>query len=279
MSRDLTADYSALLASKIRLPKRIGELREIYRAGVPFPHLVIDDLFSPAILDPVLDEMGSMGEESWRTVETRSLERIRRMRSGVELGSAGAQLVGLVHSASFLYLLSEITGIWQLLPDPYLQGAGYAAMRRGDFFNVHSDRNIAYDTGLTRRLAMIVFLNKRWDPRYHGQLELWNDAGTRCDVSIDPHYNRTIVFEVADPNYHGVPTPIDCPKDRSRQSFIVYYHTVGIDGKSEVTPHSSQFAPGFYREPSSPLRNFAREVTPPVLVKAARKLASLLKSA
>jgi hypothetical protein len=279
MPRDLTADYSALFANRVHLPKRIEELRETYRAAAPFPHIVIDDLFSPAILDPVLDEMGGMSEERWRTVETQAVERIRRMRSGVELGSAGAQLVGLVHSASFLYLLSEITGIWQLLPDPYLQGAGYAAMRRGDFFNVHSDRNIAYDTGLTRRLAMIVFLNKGWDPKYHGQLELWNDAGTQCDVSVDPLYNRTIIFEVADPNYHGVPTPIDCPEGRSRQSFIVYYHTVGVDGKSAITPHTSVFAPGFYQASPSRLRVLAREMTPPVLVKAARKLASLLKSA
>jgi hypothetical protein len=278
MSRDLTADFSALFADKLRLPQRIEAMRETYRSGVPFPHVILDDLFAPALLDSVLAEMAAMSAEQWRVVETRSVEKIRRMRSGVEVGSAGAQLVSLVHSASFLYLLSEITGIWQLLPDPYLQGAGYAAMQRGDFFNVHSDRNIAYDTGLTRRLAMIVFLNKEWDPKYHGQLELWNDSGTRCDVSVDPLYNRTILFEVADPNYHGVPTPIDCPAGRSRQSFIVYYHTVGIDGKSEVTPHSSLFAPGFYREPDSPLRTFAREVTPPLLVKAARKLASLLKS-
>jgi len=145
-------------------------------------------------------------------------------------------------------------------------------MRRGDFFQVHSDRNVAYDTGLSRRLAMIVFLNKAWDPGYNGQLELWNDAATRCDVSVEPVFNRTILFEVADPNYHGVPAPIACPEDRSRQSFIVYYHTVGTDEKSARTPRTSTFAPSFYREDPR-LRSFARQVTPPVLLKAAKKLA------
>jgi 2OG-Fe(II) oxygenase superfamily len=280
MSRDLTADYSALFADRIRLATPIEALRDAYRNAVPFPHVVIDNLFAPPILEALLDEMAAMPEEQWRTQETKSLERIRRMRSGVELGSAGAQLLSLVHSAAFLYVVSEITGIWQLIPDPYLQGAGYAAMRRGDFFKVHSDRNIAYDTGLTRRLAMIVFLNKSWDPQYNGQLEMWNHEGTRCEVSIDPHFNRTVLFEVADPNYHGVPAPIDCPPQRSRQSFIVYYHTVGIDGK-QARPHSSLFAPGFLREtptPPNPLRTFTRNLTPPLLVKAARKLISLWKS-
>jgi len=278
MSRDLTADFSALFADRIRLPKRIEELRNAYRNALPFPHVVIDELFTPAILDPLLGEMAAMANKQWMLVDTASHERMRRMRSGVELGAAGAQLVGLLHSAQFLYLLSEITGVWQLLPDPYLQGAGYAQMQPGDFFNVHSDRNIAYETGLNRRLAMIVFLNKSWDPKYNGQLELWNSEATRCDVSIDPLYNRTVIFEVANPNYHGVPAPIACPADRSRQSFIVYYHTVGIDGRLDVTPHSSIFAPNFYRA-NRTLRTFAREVTPPVLFKAAKRLVTLLKTA
>jgi hypothetical protein len=186
------------------------------------------------------------------------------------------QLVGLLHSPSFLYLLSEITGVWQLLPDPYLQGAGYAVMQRGDFFTIHSDRNVAYETGLTRRFAMIIFLNKSWEPSYKGQLQLWNSDLTRCDVSIEPIFNRTVIFEVADPNYHGVPDPIACPPDRSRQSFIVYYHTVGIDGKSEAHPRTSLFAPNFYREDPK-LRTFVREVMPPVLLKAAKKLVSFWK--
>jgi len=278
MPRDLTADFSALFADRIRLPKRLEELRTAYRTALPFPHLVIDELFSPDILDPVLAEMAAMANKQWLLVDTESHERMRRMRSGVELGAAGTQLVSLLHSASFLYLLSEITGVWQLLPDPYLQGAGYAQMQPGDFFNVHSDRNIAYETGLNRRLAMIVFLNKSWDRSYNGQLELWNHEATRCDVAIDPLYNRTVIFEVANPNYHGVPAPIACPAERSRQSFIVYYHTVGIDGKLDVAPHSSIFAPNFYRE-TRKLKSFARELTPPVLLKAAKKLAAFLKPA
>jgi Rps23 Pro-64 3,4-dihydroxylase Tpa1-like proline 4-hydroxylase len=270
--RDITADLSAVFADRIRLPTGIEQLRASYTESAPFPHVVIDNLFAPHILDPLLDEMAQMQDSQWLLVESQPHERIRRMRSAVDLGPAGAQMVSLVHSAQFLYLLSEITGIWQLLPDPYLQGAGYAQMRRGDFFKVHSDRNVAYDTGLSRRLAMIVFLNKAWDPGYNGQLELWNDEATQCNVSVEPAFNRTILFEVADPNYHGVPAPIACPEDRSRQSFIVYYHTVGTDGKSARTPRTSTFAPSFYREDPR-FRSFARQVTPPVLFKAARRLA------
>jgi hypothetical protein len=269
---DKTADFNSLLAQKVSLPRRIEDLRASYQNAKPFSHVLIDDLFSEKILDALLAEMSAMGRDKWSNIEQDSRERTIRMRSAAEIGDAGVQLLSIVHSAAFLYLLSEITGIWQLLPDPYLQGAGYARMRRGDYFNVHSDRNVAYETGLSRRLAMIVFLNKAWKPEYNGKLELWNDDATRCDASIEPLFNRTIIFEVAYPNFHGVPMPLACPPDRLRQSFILYYHTVGTSGKANVKPHTSIFAPRFYGTNRLTWRSVVRDFTPPVLMRAIRKL-------
>jgi Rps23 Pro-64 3,4-dihydroxylase Tpa1-like proline 4-hydroxylase len=260
------------LMQRIQLPAPIEELRSSYKAAKPFPHLVIDNLFTDEMLNSLLPEIDGMQREQWKNVEQDPRERTLRMASAVEIGAAGERFLNVVHSAAFLYLLSEITGVWQLLPDPYLQGGGYAAMRRGDYFNVHSDRSVAYDTGLTRRLAMIVFLNKDWAPAYNGQLELWNPDAKQCDVFIDPLFNKTVLFEVAFPNYHGVPTPLACPVDRSRQSFILYYHTVGIDGKADVTPHTSIFAPRMHGTNRLTLRSLLRDVTPPVLTRALRKL-------
>ena len=222
------------------------------------------------MLERLSVEMAALRADQWRLVENQSLEKVRRMRSVEELGVAGTELVNLLHSAAFLHLLARMTGIAHLLPDPYLQGAGYASMQPGDFFNVHSDRSVAYDTGLTRRLALIIFLNKAWSAAYHGQLELWDAQATRCEVSIEPCFNRTVIFEVATPNFHGVPVPVACPVGRSRNSFIVYYHTVGAGGK-DVIAHSSIFAQLLYRKRPK-LLALARQVTPPVLFNAARKL-------
>jgi hypothetical protein len=272
MSTASAAALTTLLGDKIHLPSDVAALRLAYAGAKPFPHVVIDNLFSEHLLNQVLAEAPAMAREQWLNVEQKDLEKIVRMRSAVEVGEAGAQLVALLHSAAFLYLLSEITGIWQLLPDPYLQGGGHALMRPGGYFKVHADRNIAYDTGLTRRLALIIYLNKNWLPEYRGELELWNSAGTQCQVSVEPLFNKTILFEVAYPNYHGVPEPLACPPDRLRQSFLVYYHTVGVGGGDKVTPHTSMFAPAFYRRKKTKLRLLAEQVTPPFVVNVARKL-------
>ncbi|HEV8442206.1 MAG TPA: hypothetical protein VGQ27_01960, partial [Steroidobacteraceae bacterium] len=146
-------------SDRLVLPGGLDVLRETYRSALPFPHVIIDGLFSPAFLVRLIADAPQPGAEQWQTIEQVGLERTQRMRSAMDVGGAGGEMVALMHSAAFHYLLSEITGVWQLLPDPYLQGAGHAMMKRGDYFKVHVDRNIAYDTGLTRRLAVIVFLN------------------------------------------------------------------------------------------------------------------------
>jgi len=272
MSTELTQTYRSLLADKVRLAEPLEDLRATYRAAQPFPHLVLDGMFSTRLLDAVIAEMSDMTTAQWSIIDKDARERTLRMRSVAEMGPAGTELLGIVHSAAFLYFLSEITGVWQLLPDPYLLGGGYASMRRSDYFGVHSDRSVAYDTGLVRRLAMIIFLNKEWDPAYAGQLELWNHEATRCEASVDPLYNRTVVFEVANPNFHGVPAPLMCPADRMRRSFIVYYHTAGVSEKTSVRPHSSIFAPRLHGSNRLTLKALVREVTPPALLRAVRKL-------
>ncbi len=270
MQVDLTNEYQSLLAGKLLFPQSVESLRDRYRQAAPYPHVVVDGMFPDVLLDSMLSEIAQMGRDRWKNVDQDTRERTLRMRSAADMGPAGDRLLSVVHSAAFLYLLSEITGISNLLPDPYLQVAGYAQMRRDDYFAVHSDRNVAYETGLMRRLAVIIFLNKNWSPEYHGNLELWSHDGKRCEVSIAPTYNRTAIFQVANPNYHGVPTPLACPTDRTRQSFILYYHAAGVD--SDLKPHTSIFAPRLYGSNRLTLKSVARDLMPPLLVRALRKI-------
>ena len=272
MTENIAINLQDSLASNVRVPRNLEALRHSYASAKPFPHIVLDDLFAPTLLDRLLLEAPAAKSERWIAIEQEGLESTLRMRSAMELGAAGSEMVATLHSAAFLYMLSEITGIWQLLPDPYLQGAGHAMMKRGDYFKVHADRSVAYDTGLTRRLAAIVFLNKDWPTaEYGGNLELWNPEGTRCETTIEPQYNRTIVFEIAFPNYHGVPQPLTCPDDRPRRSFMSYYHTVDIGVTDKVTPHTSRFAPKFYRPKKSVFHRALVQITPPIIASTLAK--------
>lgn len=267
---EIPTELAAYLSKQIKLPADLATLRARYQNARPFPYLVIDNLFPAELLDRVRAEVPRMKSEQWLDIEHAGREKIVRMRSALELEAAGSELTALLHSAAFLYLLSEITGVWQLLPDPYLQGGGHALMHRDGYFKIHSDRNVAYETGLTRRLALIVFLNREWPASWGGQLELWNAEGTQREVSFEPVFNKTVLFEVAYPNFHGVPTPLTCPADRLRQSFLVYYHTAGVG--QPVSPHSTLFAPGFYRKKKNRFQHIAAQLAPPFIARLVHKL-------
>src|SRR5713226_8212492 len=140
------AGIEGILTDASRLTSSLDSLRSNYRSARPFPHLVLDNLFSEDLLDRVVHEMPPPGGANWVHHDDDHISQFTLL-SAVDLGEAGSQLVAFLHSAKFLYLLSEVTGIWELLPDPYLQGAGYHLIPRGGKFDVHVDRNTAYSTG------------------------------------------------------------------------------------------------------------------------------------
>jgi len=266
---DRIAEY---LSNSIQLPKGVGELKVSYETAQPYPHLVFQDLFPDELLWGVKREIPPIGSSNWVHHDDDHQNKFG-LRSSLALGEKGAQLASILHSPGFLYFLSEVTGIWGLLPDPYLQGAGYSVMPIGAKFDVHIDRKTDYVTGLRRRLALIVYLNEDWKPEYGGQLELWNKQGTQCEVVIQPGFNTTALFEVADGNYHGNPNPIACPPGRTRNSFMVYYHTVPSEGQVGTDLLSSVFAPSFYKKKFR-MRTLLRDWTPPVVFRAVNRLRS-----
>ncbi len=277
MSVRAAGTITEYLAEEIELRDDTGRLQAQYRDAKPFPHLVLSNLFKTARLEGLVREIGTVQNDGWVIHDEDKLSKAN-LRSAVDLGSCGKQHVALLHSAEFLYLLSELTGIWGLVPDPYLAGGGYHVLNAGGLFDVHADRNVDQITGLTRRMVMITYLNRNWETSYGGQLELWATDASRCELSIEPDFNTTVLFEVADCNFHGV-RPVHSPAGMSRKSFASYFHTVG-DGHGGISaPHHSVYAPSVYRRPLT-LKRFASEyLLPPGIAKAMRSLKGRMATA
>jgi Rps23 Pro-64 3,4-dihydroxylase Tpa1-like proline 4-hydroxylase len=254
--------------AQLSLPESSAALASRYRQNVPFPHLVIDDLFDPEALAALRTEMFQTKNSDWFHHQTQQIEKLGQ-KSAIGLGETGFQLIALLHSAAFLYLLSEITGIWNLLPDPYLHGAGFSMIPPGGKFDVHVDLNADATTGLVRKLALIIYLNPDWKPEYGGHLELWDKELTGSVAAIEPVFNRVVLMEISDTGFHGI-TPVTEPSGRSRCSFMIYYNTAGIAVGKELGVHNSMYAPMCYR-PKPSLRSLARKVTPPILYDFVRR--------
>jgi len=248
------------LDDQIHVGTDTDTLAQRYRSAQPYHHLVMDNFFSDDLLDGAVSEISALPDEAWVKHEDERLIKYN-LRSATELREAGNRLMQLVHSAAFLFMLTEITGIRGLLPDPYLGGSGYHVIPKGGRFDVHLDRNTEFHSGLTRRLAMLIYLNHDWDPKFGGQFEMWDRDAQHCEKVVEPVFNRTLLFEIGPEAFHGV-RPVTCPRGQSRKSFAVYYHTVGTEA---IVPHNSIFSPKTYASKVTHLQRISREILPPIL--------------
>ncbi len=261
-----TTEVLSFLRMPISIEKSVEELLSDYRSSQPFPHLVLDNLFSGEMLDSLIEELPPFSSEKWVHERQETLVK-SNLRSATDLGDEAFRFASVLHSAGFLYFLTSITGIKALLPDPYLSGAGYHVVPEGGKFDVHADRNTDHYSGLERRLAMLVYLNKSWTPELGGQLELWNQDGSHCEKVIDPLFNRTVIFEIGDKNFHAV-RPVIQGTGFKRTSFAIYFHTVG----KGLVLHNSLYAPKIFQDKEPVLRRVAMDVLPPIFLRTLRRL-------
>lgn len=267
MTKDKTAEILSVVRCKLSIDKTIAELAEGYRSASPYPHLVLDGLFPASTLASIIAEMPPLTSDKWLYESNERMSKYN-FRSAVDLGDSGFQFISIVHSAAFLRFLSEITGVNALLPDPYLTGAGYHVYPSGGQFNVHADRNMDFYCGLERRLVMLIYLNRDWKESFGGQLELWDKQGTRCEKVIEPMFNRTVMFEITDKNFHGV-RPI-VGRNVFRSSLILYFHTAN----SHLIPHESIFTPTQHPSKKAVIKRIGKEITPPFITKLAQRYVS-----
>jgi hypothetical protein len=92
-----------------------------------------------------------------------------------------------------------------------------------------------------RRVNVLLYLNRDWQPEWGGQLELWNASRSRADQRIEPIFNRMAIFTITDSAFHGHPDPLDCPAGRARRSLAFYYYSNGRPDAEQSEPHRTLF--------------------------------------
>lgn len=230
-------------------------LREDFEHAEPFRHLMLEPFFEPAIATRLSDqfpafEKGNARDENGKLGGKSTFELMSK------LGGAYAQLDQYIQSAGFLNWLSAITGIPDLLYDPDYFGGGTHENRPGQELDPHVDFNRHPGRGWHRRLNLIIYLNQSWQSEWGGQLQLHRDPRSENDRihSIEPRFNRAVLFETHDHSWHGFP-PIAAAADSgvSRKSIALYFYTEargrsdrGLDHSTIYVerPLSSRFAPG-----------------------------------
>jgi hypothetical protein len=225
------------------LVDQAGQLRDIFGRSQPFRHICIDGFLTRSAanqawadfpsfkVENAVNEFGAVGGKA----AERNLSKVSPFYK---------DLYECFLSAPFLNLMSDITGIPELLPDPKLFGGGTHENRDGQELDPHVDFNRMEDLSAYRRLNLLIYLNPEWKAEWGGSIELHSDPRHPEHNQIkafEPIFNRAVVFETNEVSWHGFPK-IRLPADKkhlSRKSISIYLYTKDRPAEEIVAPHAT----------------------------------------
>jgi hypothetical protein len=238
--------------------------RASYLSAKPFPHIVLDNLFPSELLNTVIADLPE-GERNWTRYDNPN-ERKSVFSDVNAFGPAAETFAHALNSLAMINFLERLTGVEDLIADPYLHAAGYMKVEPGGFLNLHKDFTMHKHLPLERRINVLVYLNRDWKHEWGGQLELHSndniDAPEHVEIQVEPVFNRTVIFGT--PNaLHGHRSPVACPPDRARLLFSCFYFTVPPILGYRALAQKVEF-PGGYNFSRSAIK-IANRVVPPIL--------------
>jgi len=125
---------------------------------------------------------------------------------------------------------------------------------------------------LTRRLNLIIYLNRDWDEAWGGALELRSPGAAEAGAKVAPLFNRAVIFPTTSETLHGFPDPMTNPADRSRQSISLFYWSPDPEALAEAQFIS--FLPG---NRGTRTKAALRSLIPPAAFTARDALRGLLR--
>ncbi len=217
----------------------LSQTRDTFNAQRPFRYVVLQNFLHVDALRRIQAEFPNVDTKNW--VDASGLHTKKKWTQPAVKGSVAEAFYNEVQSSEFLQLIEEITKIKDVLPDPELFGAGYHQTLDGGFLDVHIDFNYHEQTGLDRRLNLIVYINPQWEPIWGGALELWDMEKKQMLAAVPPQENIAVLFETNDISYHGHPQPWNSGGKMSRQSLSTYYYTHGRDDGVSIDKHTTLY--------------------------------------
>lgn len=213
-----------------------------FASASPFPHIVIDGVFDESLIDEL--HRVTLAHQCWDKSDDVGIEVKWRSnwRSEYDIPEPAREMVRFFNSGAVLRRLSKLTGIPNLIADPYYTGGGFNLLRNGSYLDVHVDGNFHDEMRVHRRLNLILYLNRAWREDWGGALSFYPAVDADAEVNIAPVGGRLVVFETHDFTWHGQPEPIVCPEDQARTSIILYYYTAARRPSEQVAveaPHSA----------------------------------------
>ena len=224
----------------------IDKYRAQFEGAKPYRHVLIAPFFNPAIAEAMLEEFPVPVEAEMKN-EFGKKNRKYACHDVRSIGPTYRLIDDYISSSGFAQEMERLTGIKGLLYDPEYHGAGTHDNFSGQGMDAHVDFNLHRTTAYHRRFNAIIYLNKEWDKKWGGCLEVhknpW-DFENDTTTSYPPYFNHCVLFETNEYSWHGFGR-VQSPDGRelSRKSFTIYMYTKERP-KEELAPkHGTIYVP------------------------------------
>lgn len=223
----------------------------------PYKYVYIDNFFTEEFVSALYD--------SYPDLDTLQKDRdeISGKKNILEQGMYGCSVLNdmspvwqsslvSLNSPDFVHFVKNITSISSLTPDNYNSighWAGIRAMTEGSYQLIHSDARIHPYFNVEKKITFLFYLNKHWQDKDSGYLEIWDDNMSKCVDKIAPLYNRAVFFENTATSYHGVPEV-----NSFRKSFLLSYLS------DSEKPKETRRKALFVQRPNEPQGDLVSEV-------------------
>ena len=225
------------------IAKQSAAYRHEFVNARPFPHVVIDDFFESHKAEQLLADFPPFSPDNAKN-EFGEIGRKAVVTNISSISPFYAEVYQHIGSKTFLDLVSEITGIPDLVHDDQMFGGGTHENLEGQELDPHVDFNYIEDRKLHRRLNVLLYVNKEWARDWGGCLEIHSNPRQPKENQIkiiEPLFNRCVIFETSERSWHGFER-IRLPEGKkhlSRKLLSIYLYTHERPAEEIETPHST----------------------------------------
>lgn len=205
----------------------------------PYPMIVLDNFLPTQFALELEKECNSIPMHNWTEFTRR--ESYMQECNNLEVAPIATEFVNQMHSQLGMIWLTKITGIKDLIPDPYLIGAGYSRSYNGHSLKIHTDFNWNDKIKTHRMCSFIIYLNSSWKEEYGGNLQFKDFKNEKVIQNIPTVFNKAVLWRNHKKGFHGFPDPISCPAGVSRNTFRLFFYVSNATYDTEDLPHRSLY--------------------------------------
>ena len=217
------------------------ELSGSYCFAEPFPHIVIDNFLPSSLIEEIYELFPTETLADDKYYESHIYGLHKRQILPESCNHRIRSIFHFFNSSPILQFLEGLTTIESLVGDPYFSGGGFHEIFKNGKLGIHADFRVNEQLHLHRRLNMLIYLNKKWHPKFGGDLELWDSEMKSQVKSIAPIFNRCVIFSTDAKSYHGHPDPLNTPAGITRKSIALYYYTASKKIYEDIPPHGTRW--------------------------------------